>query len=78
MEFRSVKRVGRPIKDRSAQKNWRQCLCNLVLHRKRQTNTGSSPPDFDAFTYLAAQALGVSSATRLRGKSAKPGSTEAR
>jgi hypothetical protein len=48
----------------------------LSVKRKRQTNTGPAPPDFDAFT-LAAQALGVSSATRFRAKSAKPGSTEA-
>jgi hypothetical protein len=33
---------------------------------------------YDARYFRAAQALGVSSATRLNGKSAKPGSTEAR
>jgi hypothetical protein len=42
--------------------------------RKRLTNCTV----YDARYFPAAQALGVSSATRLNGKSAKPGSTEPR
>jgi hypothetical protein len=50
----------------------------LPVESKRQTNIGlTAPTDFDG-QILAAQALGVSSATRLIGKLAKPGSTEPR